>query len=502
MNDTIPLPPTSYPLYRAEGLRALEAAAREQPLMERAGLAAADLAAGLSRHGPILVLAGPGNNGGDAYVAARHLRARFFDVRVVATGDPAKAPADARQAREDFLAAGGETIDAIPPMPRWGLIVDGLFGIGLQRPLEGPFAALANEANRLARRDACPLLALDCPSGLDGDTGQVRGPAIQASHTLTFIAVKPGLLTLEGPDHTGEIHLAPLELEAPALARPGGWSVGIEQLASHLHPRLRHSHKGSYGSVGILGGAPGMSGAALLAGRAALLLGAGRVFVGLADTTPPAWDPVHPELMLRQADTLFTAPLTALAAGPGLGQSPLAIDLLQQAMATDLPLVLDADGLNLLALSSELAAALTRRESPSLLTPHPTEAARLLGLATEDIQADRTTAACRLAEDFAAWVALKGAGTVIAAPDGRWWLNTSGNPGQAAAGQGDVLTGMVVSLLAQGWPAEAALAGAVHLHGTAADHLVGTGVGPAGLTASETALAARTVLNAWCHASH
>ena len=500
MTAPLPTPPSATPLYRAADIRQLEAAARNQPLMERAGWAAADLAARLHREGPILILAGPGNNGGDAYVAARHLRARGLEIALVALGDPEQSPADASQARQRYLEAGGTLLAAIPDTGPWGLVMDGLFGIGLQRPLAGDYASAVAQANALASRDRCPLLALDCPSGLDGDTGAAPGPTIDASHTLTFIAQKPGLLTLEGPDHCGQVALADLELNAPALLPAPGWTVGKEMFSPWLQPRRRNSHKGSYGSVGILGGAPGMTGAALLAGRAALLLGSGRVFVGLADPKAPALDPLQAELMLRPAATLFAAPLTALAVGPGLGQTAEAGALLEQALSTRLPLVLDADGLNLLAADPTLAPALCSRSAPALLTPHPAEAARLLDSDLAAIQNDRIGAATAIARQYGSWVALKGAGTVIAAPDGRWWINTSGNPGQAAAGQGDILTGMAVSLLAQGWPPEAALTGAVHLHGAAADHLVQNGTGPAGLTASETALAAREVFNFWCRA--
>lgn len=494
-------PPPALPLYRAAGLRALEAAAADQPLMQRAGQAAAEQALRLAGRGPLLVLAGPGNNGGDAYVAARCLQQRYCDVRLVSLGQAEQAPREARAARQAFLAGGGRVLAEIPPEPRWGLIMDGLFGIGLQRPLAGAAALLVQETNRLAARDRCPLLALDCPSGLDGDNGQVLGTAIAASHTLSFIAHKPGLFTLEGPDHCGELALATLGLEAPALVPPTGWRLGREQFAAHLGPRRRNSHKGSYGSVGILGGASGMLGAALLAGRAALLLGSGKVFVGLLDRRAPAWDPQQAELMLLPAAELAAAPLTVLAAGPGLGQSVEARDLLGRAIATDLPLVLDADGLNLLAADPTLAAALATRTAPRLLTPHPAEAARLLGSSVAEVQAERIAASQQLAAQFGAWVALKGVGTVVADPAGTWCINGSGNPGQAAAGQGDVLTGMTAALLAQGWAPGAALPGAVHLHGAAADRLAGTGSGPLGLTASETALAARALLNAWCAAA-
>ena len=239
-----------------------------------------------------------------------------------------------------------------------------------------------------------------------------------------------------------------------------------------------------------------MVGAALLAGRAALKLGSGRVYVGLIAHDAPLVDPVQPELMLRTADeVLKLGHLSCLAVGPGLGQMPDAAFYLGVALESSLPLVLDADALNLVAMDSPLAALLGKRKSPKLLTPHPAEAARLLGTTTREIQADRVRAATRLATKFNALVVLKGAGSVCAAPDGTWHINTSGNPGMASAGQGDVLTGMIAALLAQGAEPETALLSAVHLHGAAADLAVAGGVGPVGLTASETAESARCLLN-------
>lgn len=499
-SKTVAAPSPPYPLYRASGLRALEAAAAGQPLMQRAGLAAADLAASLCRDNgaAILILAGPGNNGGDALEAARHLQARFFKVHLVFAGQAERLPKDAQAALERFVHAGGQLLDAIPDTAPWGLIIDGLFGIGLQRNIEGAYANLIHEANHLSLRDSCPLLALDCPSGLDADTGVVRSCAIRASHTLTFIALKPGLLTLDGPDYCGHTTVASLELNAPLLVGPEGNSIAPALFASHLGPRQRNSHKGSYGSAGILGGAPSMTGAALLAGRAALTLGCGRIYAGLLDPGRPSVDLLQPELMLRMPEALFHAPLTALACGPGLSTAREALPLLERALATELPLVLDADALNLLAMEEPLAVAAATRQAPLLITPHPAEAARLLGVSVAEVQTDRITSAQALARQFNAWTALKGCGTVVAAPGGAWWINTSGNPGLAAAGQGDVLTGLALALLAQGWPPLAALLAAVHLHGTAADHLAASGTGPIGLTASETALAARAVFNDWC----
>jgi hydroxyethylthiazole kinase-like uncharacterized protein yjeF len=486
-------------LYRSASLRRIEAAHASEPLMQRAGAAAADWAAALAaqRERPVLVLAGPGNNGGDAFEAARLLRQRFFETCVVFAGDPERLPSDAAAARQRFVDAGGSTVDCIPDDRRWSLIIDGLFGIGLARAPTGRYADWIAIANVAARRDGCPLLALDCPSGLDADTGHVFSPCIEASHTLTFIAAKPGLLTAEGPDCCGELRVAALDL-APAAEMPAdGYRLGLADFAAHLRPRRLNSHKGSYGSAGILGGAPSMVGAAFLAGRAALKLGAGRVYLGLLDPQPPACDLLQPELMLRRPSALWQADLTALACGPGLGASLDASELLETAIAGELPLLLDADALNLVASEGNLRVALASRGNPAILTPHPAEAARLLECTTPEIQADRFAAAREIAERYHCHVALKGCGTVLAAVDGRFWVNSTGNPGMATAGMGDVLSGLIAALLAQGWPALSALLAGVHLHGAAADRLVAENVGPIGLTAGEVIDAARRVFNEW-----
>jgi hydroxyethylthiazole kinase-like uncharacterized protein yjeF len=321
-------------LYLSPTLRRIEAAHAAEPLMERAGAAAARWAVELAATdgGPVLVLAGPGNNGGDAFVAARLLRERFFDVRLVFNSDPERLPADAAHARRHFLDAGGAEIDAIPDVPRWSLIIDGLFGIGLARAPGGRYADWIATANRLAQRDACPLLALDCPSGLNADTGQAFSPCIRASHTLTFIAAKPGLLTADGPDHCGELRVARLALQPSAEVDPDGRVVVLADFAARLKPRRRNTHKGSFGNAGILGGSKSMVGAVFLAGRAALKLGAGRVYLGLLDADAPAVDLVQPELMMRRADALLQTDLQALACGPGMGRSAEALRFLEQSL--------------------------------------------------------------------------------------------------------------------------------------------------------------------------
>lgn len=512
---------TAQPLHTASGLRAIEASAADQPLMQRAGRAAADCAGKLmaDRQAPILVLAGPGNNGGDGFEAARLLLQRGHDVQLVFAGEAGRLPADAAAARQRFIADGGSELVRIPDRSDWGLIIDALFGIGLQRPLADAFATLVEAANALAARCRCPLLALDCPSGLDADTGCVRGVVINASHTLSFISLKPGLLTADGPDHCGQVFLAGLDLDSRTMCPPAGELLDPGCFAGYLKPRRKNSHKGSNGSVGILGGAPGMTGAALLAGRAALQLGAGRVYLGLADDAAPAFDPLQPELMLRRAEALSAIPLDVLACGPGLGRGPRQVALLDTACALDCPLLLDADALNLLAEEGNLKVAVASRQAPSLLTPHPAEAARLLASDVASVQADRITAACELARQYNAFVALKGCGTILATADGRWRINPTGNPGMGSAGMGDVLSGLIAALLAQSWPAEAALAAGVYLHGAAADALAGS-VGrfrdehdappstPSdaglciaregiGITASETIPMARRLFNDW-----
>jgi hydroxyethylthiazole kinase-like uncharacterized protein yjeF len=271
---------------------------------------------------------------------------------------------------------------------------------------------------------------------------------------------------------------------------------GAEVLNGALAPRARNSHKGDYGSVGIIGGDHGMVGAALLAGRAALKLGSGRVYVGLLARNAQAVDVEQPELMLRTADeVLKLGQLTCLAVGPGLGQMPDACFYLGVALESALPLVLDADALNLLAADARLADRLRKRPAPSLITPHPAEAGRLLGKSTREVQEDRVGMALKLAESFNCLAVLKGAGSVCAAPDGTWHVNTSGNPGMASAGMGDVLSGILAALLAQGAEPRTALLAGVHLHGAAADHAVAGGAGPVGLTATETIGAARALLN-------
>lgn len=484
------------PIYATRAIRKLEelAAPPSGTLMERAGLAAAEFARGIcgDTAKSVLVIAGPGNNGGDALEVAAHLKRWFFRVRVVFSGARDNQSKDAQAALAKWEAEGGGVEKDIPGDARFDLGVDGLFGIGLTRALAGEHAALVGKLNALG----ATILSLDVPSGINADTGAVMGCAVRASHTLTFIAHKPGLLTLDGPDHCGELKLDTLGIDPEPLLAPEGMLLDRDALAGAIKPRPKNFHKGQTGSVGILGGATGMAGAALIAGRAALKCGAGRVYLGLLTPHPPYVDYAQPELMLRKPKELFAKSfVNVLVAGPGMGKSDSARRLLAAVFVAPVPIVLDADALNLIAASRALAASLAKRKGATVLTPHPGEAARLLGVTTAEVQADRVASARAIAQRYRSWVVLKGNGSVIAAPEGKFWINPSGNPGMASAGMGDALSGMIAALIAQGVEPLRALLAGVYLHGAAADALAASDTGPIGITASEVIDRARAVLN-------
>ena len=483
------------PVYRVDELRAIEARHADLPLMQRAGRAAADVAQAMAgdRGGQIVVLAGPGNNGGDAMVVARCLRSWFHDVVVVFRADAAKLPADAANAFRAFIDAGGLTVPA-PPIGKPALIVDGLFGIGLTRPLSDQYVELVNWANGTG----LPILALDVPSGLHAETGAAMGAAIRATATVKFIGLTPGLLTGDGPDHCGAVtvHALAVEPQGASLGHRLDWSALAAMLPAALARGTRNVNKGTFGTLAIIGGAEGMVGAALLAGRSAMRTGAGKVLVGLAARTRPALDCNAPELMLRDAETTLSANIDACVIGPGLGTAAAARRSVERALALDVPLVLDADALNVVAANPDLRTAAQRRTAPTLATPHPGEAARVLSRSVAAIQADRLVAAMQLASEMRAHVVLKGCGSVLAHPDGSWDINSSGGPALASAGTGDVLAGVLGAMLAQRLDAKTALRYAVCLHGAAADTLVARGVGPVGVAASELADAARELINA------
>lgn len=496
------------PILTLEELRAVEArhaSDRASSLMGLAGRAVAEAARRLASDtgDTILVVAGPGNNGGDAWVAAEALHEGFHRIVVLDAGNGSPKAAEARTARERFQSRGGTVVSDWPVHGRLALVVDGLFGVGLARDVDVRLRTLIGRINECN----APILAIDIPSGLDSATGRVRGAVVNATATLTFIAHKLGLHTLEGPDHCGAIELAQLGCGDEAARAAHGFLLRPADVAPWMPRRRLDSHKGDFGTVAVIGGNRGMVGAALLAGRAALLAGAGRVFVALLGSDAPSVDIVHPELMLRgYADTLDA---DVFVAGPGAGRSPspdapseFERTILPTLIAIAKPLVLDADALNAIAQDETLQRELREeRGAPTILTPHPAEAARLLGTKTASVQQDRLAAALEIARRFRSNVVLKGAGSICAFPDATWSVNSTGNPALATAGSGDVLAGIIGALLAQGMQARRALQYGVCLHGAAADSCVARGAGPAGLTAGEIALEARAVLNRWCAGS-
>lgn len=477
-------------------------------LMARAGAAVAELAQQLlcsaTAAAPmVLILAGPGNNGGDALEAACLLEEAGIDVAVALHADESRQPDDARhalaRARQADVQFISDLSDAALRQQDWALVIDGLFGIGLKRAPGPRLHAIIDYVNSLD----CPVLSIDVPSGLNADTGSIvggtEGIAVMATHTLTFIGDKPGLHTCDGRDHSGQIVVDTLDTDAAAHAPTAAFMNGPASFATQLKPRVNNSHKGSYGDVIVVGGARGMAGAPVLAARTAAFGGAGRVYVAFVDDGP-AYDDQHPELMFRLADRVEFGASAALVIGPGLGTSRHAHDLLARALESEGDIVIDADALNLISAEPSLQHKLHRRSRPgagiaSIITPHPLEAARLLDTTTQQVQHDRPQAARLLARQFNAITVLKGAGTVIAFPDGEIAINPSGNPALSTAGTGDVLSGLCGALLAQGWPTRAAALAATWIHGAAADQLVAQGLGPVGLTASEFIAAIRAVFN-------
>ncbi|MDR6490823.1 NAD(P)H-hydrate dehydratase [Paraburkholderia sp. 22099] len=501
------------PLLTLTDLRIAEAQASASlpphTLMSRAGKSAAsflkeqitrDTSIGKSKQ-KVWLVAGPGNNGGDALILATELHQAGIAVDLCMPVEV--KPADARWAL-DTARAAGVPISAAPPasLDSYTWLVDGMFGIGLTRELEGVFASLARQLSQRAK--ARPrrggVLALDVPSGLDSDTGTIvgngDGAAVHATHTITFIGAKPGLFTAQGRDLAGAVTVAPIGVDCSA--RTAVQLNAPELFAAFLPPRDFATNKGSFGSLAVVGGDTGMCGAPILAARAALYTGAGKVHVAILGEGAPPYDPPHPELMLHAVDALPLDKMDALAVGCGMGHGERATRVMHDVLPLDVPKLFDADALNLLAKAPSLAAELTARGvqgDPCILTPHPLEAARLLGTDAPGVQRDRLAAARALAARFASVVVLKGSGTVIAAPDGRLTINPTGNAALATGGTGDVLGGIIGALLAQHLPRyEAALAG-VYLHGLAADTLSAQGHGPAGLTAGELAPMVRTLLN-------
>ncbi len=464
--------------------------------MERAGAAAFAM---LRRLWPtaqrLAVLCGPGNNGGDGYVLARLAHLAGFRVQLVALAGLPRAGSEADVARQWFGASGGtQQRDWQAALGGAELCVDALLGTGADRPLDGPIAAAVAGLNA----QTAPVLALDVPSGLNADSGQVMGVAVRASATLTFVARKLGLYTGAARECCGQLDFDDLGVPAQVVAMAGEAAAVRLDLSclrsAFLAPRPRHAHKGSCGHVLVLGGDHGYGGAVRLAGEAAARTGAGLTSVATRSQHVAALIAGRPELMAHGINSATDiAPLLArasvVAVGPGLGQDDFGRDLFAAALASGLPLVVDADALNLLARDRQLP-----RRDDWILTPHPGEAARLLGGTASQIEADRYGAARALHARFGGVVVLKGAGTVVydgVSPPG---VVPYGNPGMATGGMGDVLTGVIAALWAQGLPAAAAAALGACLHAVAADQVVAR-QGERGLLASDLLPALPALVN-------
>lgn len=468
--ETTQIAPTTG-LYDAAALRAAETAAAAElgdgyALMRRAGEAAwREWLDRWSQAYSLLVVCGPGNNGGDGYLMATHAHQAGRRVTVVRLGEHAPRGKLAQRAAAEYAAAGGSTIEFDGSLPNADAIVDGLFGIGLKRPPEGEAVALIDAINA----HGAPVFALDTPSGVDADLGRVEGAAVIAERTIEFIARKAGLRTGAALDHIGIASLADLGLRLPAYGvHPVAEWLRADDLPRWLHRRRRDSHKGRNGRVLCIGGDHGHGGALLLCAQAALRSGAGLLdaatrvahvapmLARLPEAMPRAVE--HPDDLRASIDAA-----DAIAIGPGLGQESWGKQLFSAVIESGKPLLLDADALNLLAAEPRLLP------SQTILTPHPGEAARLLGSDTARVQSDRYSAVRALADHYHCTVVLKGAGTLIAAPGSGVRVIGAGNPGMAVGGMGDVLSGVIAALRAQGLNSfDAASCGAL-LHSVAGD---------------------------------
>jgi hydroxyethylthiazole kinase-like uncharacterized protein yjeF len=498
MSRTLPVSDRlPHALYRAQQVRELDRATIEElgvagaSLMERAGQAAFErLRETWPQARDITVLCGGGNNGGDGYVVARLALAEGLSVRVIQMGDPERLGADARANHDAYVRAGGEVGPPGPLPARTDVLVDALLGTGLEREVRGEWAELIRAAN--AHR--APVLAVDIPSGLHADTGRVLGVAIEAAVTVSFIGLKQGMFTGEGPDCCGRVYFDGLHVPAVVYgtqilsARRLDWA----KQARLLRPRRRSAHKGHFGHVLVVGGAPGFSGAARMAGEAAARSGAGLVSLATAPAHASLLSVVRPELMCHGvSDATDLDPLveraSVVAIGPGLSRSDWAVGLLDHVLDSGLALVVDADALNLLAGKSY-------SRDQWVLTPHPGEAARLLGTSTAQVQRDRFAAVTALQRTYGGIAVLKGAGTLVAGPGSRPpAVCTDGNPGMASGGMGDVLTGLVAGLIAQGLDLRDAAETAVCLHGAAADRAAVQG--ERGLLATDLFADIRSLVN-------
>lgn len=480
-------PQVPWQLFDTETTRRIEQLAAQRlpahTLMQRAGMATAKLALALAPHARrVWIAAGPGNNGGDGLEAAAHLHAYGKQVVVTWLGTPKTAPADAVASWRRAADAGVDF--AAQPPDHYDLAVDALLGIGATRAPDGLMAQWISHMNS----GGAPILAVDMPTGVSADTGHAGPTCVRASATLCLLTLKPGLFTAFGRDASAQTWLDELQVDLMAdglsgVAVPCAALMGAPAFQVPPHA----SHKGSFGDVAVVGGAPGMVGAALLAATAALHFGAGRVFMAPLEDAAMAVDWAQPELMVRHVGQLDMKH-SAVVCGCGGGDAVRAV--LPAILSTAGSLVLDADALNAIAVDNQLKTQLRARSARhwrTILTPHPLEAARLLGITTAEVQGDRLAAARRIAQQYGCTVVLKGSGTVIAATGQRPCINPTGNYLLASAGTGDVLAGAIGAALSNGLAEFAAACRAVYVHGLCADNWPG---GTA-LTASALAAALR-----------
>ena len=497
MIDSVGLLP--FNLYSSAGVRALDRVAIEEfgipgsHLMLRAGRAAfRELLRRWPRPEHLHVFCGTGNNGGDGFVIAALARQRGLPVTAWQVGAPEKIRGDALSARQ-YAEREGVSIEPFAGfVPTAGVVVDALLGTGLKDPVRAPFS----EAIQAINASGLPVLAADIPSGLSSDTGQILGCAVAATVTMTFIGLKQGLVTGSGPDVCGALRYADLNVPAEVFdwVAPGAARLDLSALlGSLLPPRPRSAHKGLFGHVLVVGGDHGMAGAAAMASQAALRVGAGLVSCATRAEHVPVLVGRCPEVMahaVRSGQDLepLLARASVVVIGPGLGRAAWGQQLLQKALRSGLPLVVDADALNLLA---EGVVPFERRER-WLLTPHPGEAARLLHCATAEIGHDRFDAVSRLQRQYGGAVVLKGAGTLVADSKGIGVCN-EGNPGMASGGMGDVLSGVLGGLIAQRLDVGDAARLGVCLHGRAGD--LAAAAGERGMTATDLMPFLRRLVN-------
>jgi len=468
--------PLPIPLYSAAQVRELDRRAIEEQgiagaeLMSRAGTCAFEtLRTRYPRARRLVLICGPGNNGGDGYVVAEHAHRAGIEVAVLTLGNrPSRGDAATMRGRCESAGVPIQSYDA-GKLAAADVVIDALLGTGLQRDVAGEWRAAIDAISACGR----PVVAIDIPSGLNADTGAVMGAAVRADITVTFIGLKAGLFLSDGRDHAGEISYDDLGVPPQVFD-------GVETLANRidpsylrglLSPRRRNAHKGEFGHVLVVGGGPGMPGAARLCGEAALRTGAGLVSVATHPAHAAALNASRPELLcfgVRTAKEL--SPLirraSVIALGPGLSITPWSRNIWREAMKARSPLVVDADALNLLA-------AKPARRADWILTPHPGEAARLLKSTSTAVQRDRIAAAKGIVKRYGGVCVLKGAGTLVVSAEGVW-LCDSGNPGMASAGMGDVLTGVIAALRAQSLSALDAARLGVWLHAAAGDGAAGS----------------------------